>query len=159
MNANKRNRLIPAVLMTLAAFLVTDCKASDSDKYYVEYRNNEVSYAAGESCVERYLFYVYDGRYERYIAGMYFGNRVPGINFGTLFETGWYEKDESKNENNVTLHPQRTYNFETQQLDYPGLEGQAPYSATLTDSRLTIKWYVWLRPFEKEEIDIIYTRE
>ena len=159
MNANKRNRLIPAVLMALTAFLVTGCKASDSDKYYVEYRNNEVSYAAGESCVERYLFYVYDGRYERYIAGMYFGNRLPGINFGTLFETGWYEKDESKNENNVTLHPQRTYNFETQQLDYPGLEGQVPYSATLTDSRLTIKWNVWFRPFEKGEIDIIYTRK
>ena len=157
MNANKRNGLIPAVLMTLAAFLVTGCEATDKD--YVEYRNNEVSYAAGESCVERYLFYEEDGKYERYIAGMYFVKSVPGINFGTLFETGWYEKNESKNENNVTLHPQMTYNFETQQLDYPGLEGQVPYSATLTDSKLTIKWNVWFRPFEKGEIDIIYTRK
>ena len=109
--------------------------------------------------MERYLFYEEDGKYERYIAGMYFGKRVPGINFGTLFETGWYEKNESKNENNVTLHPQMTYNFETQQLDYPGLEGQVPYSATLTDSRLIITWKVWVRPFETEEVDIIYTRK
>ena len=46
MNANKRNGLIPAVLMVLAIFLVTGCEATEKDKDYVEYRNNEVSYAA-----------------------------------------------------------------------------------------------------------------
>ena len=45
----------------------------------MEYRNDEVSYADGESCMERYLLYEETGTYERYMSGMYFGQEVPGL--------------------------------------------------------------------------------
>ena len=140
--------------------LVAGCtEDGDGTDGAIEYRNDEVSYADGESCVERYLLYGEDGTYERYIAGMYFGKKVPGIQFGTLFETGTYTKDESKATKNVTFSPKKQYSFDTKQLEYLGLEGQVPYYGTLTDATLTITWDVWVSPLEKAEVPIVYKRD
>lgn len=147
-------------LVILFAFifplLTTGCKSNDDA---IEYRNNEVSYADGESCVERYLLYEEDDTYERYIGGMYFGKEVPGMLFGTRFETGRYEVDKNKASQNITFYPKKQYDFDTKQLEYLGLENQLPYSGTLTEKTLTIMWEVWKSPFEKAEVPIVYKRD
>lgn len=139
-------------MLVVAAFLLAGCEEKEKEDF-AEYRNNEVSYSKGESCVERYLLYD-SGDYERYIAGMYFGNKVPGINFGTLFETGYYVQDDSKKEANTAFYPKKQYDFDTAKLEYLGLEEQVPYSGTLTAETLTITWYM-----RRESVPIIYTRQ
>ena len=124
----------------------------------IEYRNDEVSYADGESCMERYLIYEETGTYERYMSGMYFGREVPGLYYGTLFETGSYELTETDSTVNIRFWPKKQYSFDTNELEYLGLENQVPYSGTLTETALTISWDVWIGLFEKIEIPIIYKR-
>ncbi|MBR0497124.1 MAG: hypothetical protein IJJ71_13245 [Treponema sp.] len=147
------------VLLTVLLFplLSPACKLTSSDDA-LEYVNKEVSYASGESCVERYLFYEEDGKYERYIAGMYFGEELPGYYFGTLFETGTYTRNDQLL-NNITFYPKKQYDFDTKQLEYLGLEGQVPYSGRLTDKSLTITWKVWTSYATKGEVDIVYERQ
>ena len=145
------------LLVFIFSLLTLSCAATDTEDA-IEYYNEEVSYADGESCVERYLLYEDDGTYERYIAGMYFGNEVPGFYFGTLFETGTYAKDESKAARNITFSPKKQYDFDTKRLEYVGLKGQVPYYGTLTESTLTITWNV-RNGFRYAEVSIIYKRK
>ena len=135
----------------LFPLLSTGCELTDNDDA-TEYVNEEVSYADGESCVERYLLYEEDGTYERYIAGMYFGNKMPGIYFGTLFETGAYTVDDIKAAKNIKFSPKKQYDFESKRLEYLGLEGQVPFYGTLTEKKLIIYWYV-SNSFEPIELE------
>ena len=160
MNIKRFRGIFSAVLFSFAFLLLTSCDSTDEKGESIEYVNKEVSYADGESCVERYLFYEESGEYERYIAGKYFGNDLPGIYFGTLFETGTYSKDKSKAVDNVTLSPKKQYDFDSKQLEYLGLTKQVPYLGTLTDETLTITWNVtntW--GFLVGEVPIIYERK
>jgi len=139
------------------SMLAAGCKVSDKNNA-IEYCNEEVSYADGESCVERYLLYEEDGKYERYIAGMYFGKEVPGFYFGTLFETGTYLISSSLSSRTVTFSPKKQYSFETKKLEYLGLENQVPYSGALTDTALTITWRV-RNGYIYADVPIIYKRK
>ena len=147
------------LLAFVFSLLTAGCAGNDKDA--IEYVNEEVSYADGEVCVERYLLDEENGTYERYIAGMYFGNEVPGIYFGTLFETGMYALSEIEGETaqKIIFSPKKQYDFDTKRLEYLGLEGQVPYYGTLTDKTLTITWEVQLSLFEKAAVPIIYTRK
>ncbi len=137
------------VIFLVFSFLIFGC---DLKTDALEYVNEEVSYADGESCVERYLFYEEDETYERYIAGKYFGQDVPGTYFGTLFESGVYKA--SATSSRVSFSPKKQYDFETQRLEFLGLQGQVPYSGTLTDKTLTIPWRV-----RGGTVSIIYKRK
>lgn len=150
---------MPLVSVFFLILLITlsSCKLTFQNDA-LEYVNEEVSYASGESCVERYLFYEEDGKYERYIAGMYFGEKLPGYYFGTLFETGTYTRNDQL-PNNITFYPKKQYDFDTKQLEYLGLEGQVPYSARLTDKTLTITWEVRTSYATKGEVAIVYERQ
>lgn len=165
MHSKKRNwgGLVAAVLFAFGlSLLAAGCDSSGTDDA-IEYVNEEVSYADGDSCVERYLLYEEDGEYERYIAGTYYGKEVPGIYFGTLFETGTYTKDASKATQNVTFSPKKQYNFDTKQLENLGLKGQLPYYGTLTDTTLTITWEIWedyyIKSVKLGEVPITYKRK
>ena len=139
------------------SMLGTGCKASGNDNA-MEYVNKEVSYADGESCVERYLLYEEDGKYERYIAGMYYGKELPGIYFGTLFETGTYVINSNLSSRTVTFWPKKQYSFETKNLEYLGLENQASYSGALTDTTMTITWRV-RNGYSYADVPIVYKRK
>ena len=139
--------------------MFANCNLSSED--FTEYVNEEVSYEDGESCVERYLLFEEDGKYERYIAGMYFGKELPGVYFGTLFETGTYalSSNEGDSFQKITFSPKKQYDFDKKRIDYLGLKGQIPYYGKLTDTTLTITWEVKLSYFEKGEVKIIYTKK
>ena len=97
----KSGSVAAAVLAFVFSMLTAGCKFTARDDA-VEYVNKEVSYASGESCEERYLLYEKDGKYERWIAGKYYGKELPGI-FGTCFETGTYEEVNSSS--NIKFYP------------------------------------------------------
>ena len=149
--------LISTLFSVIFSLLSFGCTTTDKDDA-VEYYNTEVSYADAESCAERYILNKEDGKYERYIAGMYFGKELPGIYFGTLFETGTYSKDEGRALNNIKFSPKKQYDFDSKKLEYLGLEKQIPYYGTLTDSTLTITWNVW-SGFSYAEVPITYKRK
>ncbi len=145
------------LIFLLSFILLTGCKFAKDDS--VEYVNNEVSYNKGESCVERYILYEDSGKYERYIAGKYRGNSLPGIYFGTLFQTGSYTRNDQALQN-ITFYPKKQYNFTSKELEYLGLEGQLPFSGRLTDKTLTITWEIWSSLLGCiGEVPIIYERQ
>ena len=163
MNANKRNSLIPAVLMALTVFLVTGCEATEKDKYYVEYRAENLAYDDGDDYIERYLLYAEDGEYERYIGGTYQGDVYAGPHWGTLYETGIYTEAADKDGKSlvITFYPKkRILDTETMKLENLGLPKQIPYSGTRTDTTLTLTWEVWSWDIlGRVKIPIPYTRK
>ncbi len=152
---------ITAIIMTAAfSVLSSGCEETDiSDMTNltnpIAYCNEEVSYAARESCIETYLFSEKDGRYERYIEGDYFGKTLYSQ---TLFETGNYVKDTSKEGKNIRLSPKKMYEFDTRDLEYLAIEDQVPYYALLTDTTLTITWIVGTK-YDPRYVPIDYYRK
>lgn len=160
MKATGHKSLIASVIMAFLFILIgAGCEITPKQKADAEYLNGEVSYADKETCVERYLLYEENARYERYIAGDYFGHHVPGIRYGTLFETGYYELDDTKEKSNITFYPKKRYDFDTEDLESLGIPNQIPYSATITDATLTITWTVWVGHHDKREVPIVYQRQ
>ena len=149
--------VIFVTFVLLFPLLALSCNLTFQDDA-IEYVNEEVSYAHGESCVERYLLYEEDGKYERYIAGWYFGNELPGYYFGTLFETGTYTRDDNVLPN-IKFYPKKQYDFVTKQLEYLGIGEQLSYSGRLTDKSLTVTWEVWTSYTTKGEVPIVYERK
>ena len=154
--------LLFAILLAFGFSLLSAGCGEKTDDDAIEYVNEDVAYLDGDSCVERYLLYEESGEYKRYIAGTYYGEELPGNDFGTLFETGTYTKDASKASQNVIFSPKKQYNFDTKQLENLGLKEQLPYNGTLTDSTLTITWEIWedyyIRSVKLGEVPIVYKR-
>lgn len=140
MNTSKRNRLIPAVLMVLAAFLVTSCEMKEKD--YVEYRAEDIAYYRGDSCFERYRLYEEDGTYERYIGGTYCGKELPGLVFGTLYETGTYKKNPNVS-GGIIFTSKKQYDFDEKELVNQGNESETRYGK-ISGETLTIKYRIWV---------------
>ena len=161
MNTIKRGNLIILALVTLAAFLVTGCEATEKD--YVEYRAENLAYDDRDDYIERYLLYEEDGEYERHIGGTYQGDVYAGLHWGTLFETGKYTKTADKDGKSlvITFYPKkRILDTETMQLESLGLPKQIPYSGALTDTTLTLTWEVWnWEILGRAKIPITYTRK
>ena len=145
MTIRKFRSIIAAITITAVFSIFTaGCEETEIEDMTdltnpIKYRNEEVSYEAKESCIETFLFSEEDGKYERYIEGEYWGHKLT---FVTLFETGTYTKDESKEGKNIKLSPKKMYDFDTHQLEYLGIKDQVPYYALLTDTKLTITWTV-----------------
>lgn len=171
MNTSKRNRLIPAVLMVLAAFLVTSCEMKEKD--YVEYRGEDFAFYGsdydydGDDYIERYLLYEEDGEYERYIGGWYKRVKYDGPHWGTLYETGTYKEtaDADGETRNITFRPKKRYDTNTQTL--------RPMAASdieletrqgeITEKTLTITYfdedYIWSSFFSSPWFTREYTRK
>ena len=160
----KNYGLVSVLLFAFFAFLfpllTVSCGETDDDA--IEYVNEDVAYINGDSCVERYLLYEEDGEYKRYIAGTYYGETLPGIYFGTLFETGTYTETEDETSRTITFSPKKQYNLDTKQLENLGLKGQLRYTGTRTEKNLTITWEVWedyyIRSVKLGEVPIVYKR-
>ena len=112
----KKSSLSYKLLGVLFTALCLSFAGCEGNTDAIEYRNDEVSYAYGETCVERYLFYEDKGIYERYIAGQYWGETLPGMYFGTLYETGDYELSGDGDTKTVTFRPKKQYDFEKKYL-------------------------------------------
>ncbi len=157
-------KIFKIILSFAFVLLYSSCTVNTSgtaNENAIEYRNDEVSYADGESCLEYYCLFEETGKYKRYMSGMYFGQEVRGGIFsGLLFETGEYKTitNEDEDSQKITFYPKKRYDFDKKDLDYLGLEKQVPYYGTLTESELSIPWSVWLSYFDRREVSIIYSR-
>lgn len=149
--------LFTIFLVFLSFILLSGCQEIDDGS--IEYKATDLAYDDGDDCFERYLLYENEGTYERYIGGTYKGNYLPGLVFGTLFETGKYTVDSTQTPATIKFSPKKQYDFNTGTLINLGTAGQVPYYGKLTEEKLTITWQVW-SPFSEDygEVDYEYER-
>ena len=156
MNNKKLITLLAIFLTFLSLTMLSGCKAIDEE--FIEYKGTDLAYDDGDDCFERYLLYEDEGRYERWIGGKYKGNDLPGLVFGTLFETGKISIDYTVSPALIEFSPKKQYDFDTGKLENLGTAGQLPYVGKLTEERLVITWQVWIPRAGYGEVDYEYER-
>ena len=140
MKVTGHKSLIASVIVALLVILIgAGCEITPKQKADAEYRAEDIAYYYGDSCVDRYLLYEDDGRYERYIGGTYCKKKLPGPYFGTLFETGDYKKDDH---GNITFTSKKGYDFDTEDLVNLGQYSETR-KGTIQDTTLTVKYRIW----------------
>ncbi len=142
MNNKKLITLLAIFLTFFSLTMLSGCKAIDDE--FIEYKGTDLAYDDGDDCFERYLLYEDEGRYERWIGGKYKGNDLPGLVFGTLFETGKISIDYTVSPASIKFSPKKQYDFDTGKLINLGTAGQLPYEGKLTEDKLVITWQVYI---------------
>ena len=133
--------LVAAMLLAFAPpILVTGCNETEKD--YVEYRAEDISYYRGDSCVERYLLYEDDGTYERHIGGTYCGMELPGRVFGTLYETGTYKANPNVI-GGILFTSNKQYDTEKKELINLGIDSETR-KGQIIGKTLTINYRIWV---------------
>ena len=137
----KRRSIMSMVAVALFV-LVAGCEADESKDDVIEYRAEGLAYDAGDDYIERYLLYVGDGTYERYIGGTYRGEHLTGLHWGTLFETGTYEEGSAKN-GVIWLTSQKAYDFDVKGLRPLPIADIEKRKGTISDTTLTVEYRIW----------------